>query len=63
MPCEGTREAGDTDVETLARYSSSALLGEYALDSAAAESSSIIDEPGECRTTVRENRRYEHVRF
>ena len=33
----------------------SILSGEYAPDSARAESSSIVDEPGECSTSVREN--------
>ena len=35
------------------------LLGEYALDSAKAEGSSIVDEPGEGWTPVRENRKRE----
>ena len=37
----------------------SALSGEYAPDSARAEGSSIVDEPGECSTPVRENQRRE----
>ena len=37
----------------------SALSGGYARDSAKAEGSSIVDEPGECRTPVRENQRRE----
>ena len=35
--------------------SGSALSDGYALDSAKAESSSIVDEPGDCCTLVREN--------
>ena len=37
----------------------SALSGGYAQDSAKAEGSSIVDEPGECWTPVRENQRRE----
>ena len=37
----------------------SALSGGYASDSAKVEGSSIVDEPGECRTLVRENQRHE----
>ena len=37
----------------------SALSGGYAPDSARVEGSSIFDEPGECRTPVRENERGE----
>ena len=37
----------------------SALSGGYAPDSAKAEGSSIVDEPGEFRTPVRENQRHE----
>ena len=37
--------------------SGSALSGGYAPDSARTEGSSIVDEPGECRTPVRENQR------
>ena len=38
---------------------SSALSGEHASDSARAEGSSIVDEPEECCTPVRENQRRE----
>ena len=37
----------------------SALSGGYAPDLAEAEGSSIVDEPGECRTPVRQNQRRE----
>ena len=37
----------------------SALSGGYAPDSARAEGSSIVDEPGECWAPVRENQRRE----
>ena len=36
-----------------------ALSGGYAPDSARVEGSSIVNEPGECRTPVRENQRRE----
>ena len=35
------------------------LSGEYAPESARVEGSPIVDEPGECSTPVRENRRHE----
>ena len=37
----------------------SALLGGYAQESVRAESSSIVDEPRQCSTPVRENQRRE----
>ena len=42
---------------------SSALSGEYALGSARVEGSSIVDDPGEWWTPVRENQRREQGGF
>ena len=47
----GTREVVSTVAES--------LVVRYALDSARAEGSLIVDEPGECWTPVRENQRRE----
>ena len=52
----GVREAGST---VCRGEPGSALSGGYAPDSAKAEGSSIVDEPGECCTPVRENQRRE----
>ena len=54
----GTREAGGTVAESLVGRSST-LSGGYAPDLARVEGSSIVDEPGQCRTPVCENQRRE----
>ena len=45
----GTREAAGTVAENLVKVQQrSTVLGEYSPDSARAEGSAIVDEPGEC---------------
>ena len=63
VPIGRWRLATGVDYNRGEPINSSALSGEYALGSARVEGSSIVDDPGEWWTPVRENQRREQGGF